>query len=276
MSDCQANRHCGSLCQGFSVASGRGLGYRLPMKKTPLHTLDEAVAKRLEMALDYHFANRSLLALALTHSSWANEGGSQHQHNERLEFLGDAVLELAVSKELFERFTQLREGELTRLRSQLVSTPSLARLARSLDLGSALLMGRGEERQGGRERDAVLSDAFEAVLAAIYEDGGFAAAHACVCRLFSPLWPKQEEFSPRHKDFKTLLQEIMQQRYRDRPLYRLTASHGPEHAKVFEVVVSLPDGREYAACGTSCKKAEQEAARLALEAEQALPQATAR
>ena len=170
MSDCQANRHCGSLCQGFSVASGRGLGYRLPMKKTPLHTLDEAVAKRLEMALDYHFANRSLLALALTHSSWANEGGSQHRHNERLEFLGDAVLELAVSKELFERFTQLREGELTRLRSQLVSTPSLARLARSLDLGSALFMGRGEERQGGRDRDAVLSDAFEAVLAAIYED----------------------------------------------------------------------------------------------------------
>ena len=140
------------MCQGFSIASGKCLSYRLPMKKTPLHTLDEAVARRLEAALDYRFADRSLLALALTHSSWANEGGAQHRHNERLEFLGDAVLELAVSQELFERFTQLREGELTRLRSQLVSTPSLARLARSLDLGSALLMGRGEERQGGRDR----------------------------------------------------------------------------------------------------------------------------
>ncbi|WP_300787562.1 ribonuclease III [uncultured Desulfovibrio sp.] len=246
------------------------------MKKNSVHMLDEVVAGRLERALGYRFANRSLLALALTHSSWANEGGSLRQHNERLEFLGDAVLELAVSKELFERFTRLREGELTRLRSQLVSTPSLARLARSLDLGRALFMGRGEERQGGRDRDAVLSDAFEAVLAAVYEDGGFAAAHACVRKLFSPLWPKREDASPRHKDFKTLLQEIMQQRYRDRPLYRLLASHGPEHAKVFEVVVSLPDGREYAACGTSCKKAEQEAARLALEAEQAPPQATAR
>lgn len=246
------------------------------MKKNTWHTLDEAVVERLETALGYHFTDRSLLVLALTHSSWANEGGSQHRHNERLEFLGDAVLELAVSKELFERFTQLREGELTRLRSQLVSTPSLARLARALNLGSALFMGRGEERQGGRDRDAVLSDAFEAVLAAIYEDGGFAAAHACVRRLFSPLWPKQEENSPRRKDFKTLLQEIMQQRYKDRPLYRLLTSHGPEHAKVFEVVVSLPDGREYTACGTSCKKAEQEAARLALAAEETPPQATAR
>ena len=246
------------------------------MKNSLSHTLDEAVATRLEDALGYRFADRSRLALALTHSSWANEGGDAHQHNERLEFLGDAVLELAVSRELFDRYDRLREGELTRLRSELVSTASLACRARELNLGAALFMGRGEERQGGRERDAVLSDAFEAVLAAVYLDGGFAAAQACVGRIFSSLWPKREDFSPRHKDFKTLLQEVMQQRYRQRPVYGLLESHGPEHAKIFVVAVTLPDGTQYEAQGTSCKKAEQEAARLALAAAEIPSRQTAR
>lgn len=234
------------------------------MKKHLLHTLDEAVAARLEDALGHHFRDRSLLVLALTHSSWANEGGDVRQHNERLEFLGDAVLELAVSHELFARCGQLREGELTRLRAELVSTPSLARRAREMRLGEALFMGRGEERQGGRDRDAVLSDAFEAVLAAVYLDGGFVAAQACVNRIFSSFWPGGGSLNPRHKDFKTQLQEVMQQRYRQRPVYRLLTSHGPEHAKTFVVAVTLPDGTEFTAEGTSCKKAEQEAAHLAL------------
>lgn len=246
------------------------------MKNSLLQIPDEAVAARLEEALGYRFADRSLLALALTHSSWANECGDAHQHNERLEFLGDAVLELAVSRELFDRYGQLREGELTRLRSELVSTTSLARRARDLDLGAALFMGRGEERQGGRERDAVLSDAFEAVLAAVYLDGGFAAAQACVGRIFSSFWPKREDLSSRHKDFKTLLQEVMQQRYRQRPVYHLLSSHGPEHAKTFIVAVNLPDGTEYRAQGSSCKKAEQEAARLALAAAETTSRKTAR
>ena len=236
------------------------------MKKHLLHVVDEAVAARLEEKLGHAFADRSLLALALTHSSWANEGGDGLHHNARLEFLGDAVLELAVSHELFARCSQWREGELTRLRSDLVSTPSLARRARDLRLGEALFMGRGEERQGGRDRDAVLSDAFEAVLAAIYLDGGFAAAQACVGRIFSPFWPKGESLNPRDKDFKTRLQEVMQRRYRQRPAYRLLSSHGPEHAKTFVVAVTLPDGTEFTAEGTSCKKAEQEAAHLALAA----------
>ncbi|WP_297217510.1 ribonuclease III [uncultured Desulfovibrio sp.] len=233
------------------------------MKQSTPDLPDSAALRRLEDALGYHFRNVQLLHLALTHSSWANERGAGQRHNERLEFLGDAVLELAVSKELFERFHDLREGELTRLRSQLVSTTSLAERARELGIRELLLLGRGEEQQGGRQRDTVLSDAFEAVLAAVYEDGGFAAAQQCVGRIFAGLWPCGQH-APAHKDYKTRLQEVTQQRYRQRPVYRLVNSRGPEHAKVFDVAVMLPDGREIAASGTSCKKAEQEAARLAL------------
>lgn len=235
------------------------------MKQSTSPMPDMAVLRQLEEALGYRFRNLQLLHLALTHSSWANERGAGNTHNERLEFLGDAVLELAVSKELFERFHDLREGELTRLRSQLVSTTSLAERARELGIPSMLLLGRGEEQQGGRQRDTVLSDAFEAVLAAVYEDGGFAAAQQCVGRIFARLWPYGQH-APAHKDYKTRLQEVTQQRYRQRPVYRLVASRGPEHAKIFDVVVALPDGQEIAASGTSCKKAEQEAARLALMA----------
>ena len=127
-------------------------------------------------ALGHDFARADLLRLALTHSSWANEHGAGQEHNERLEFLGDAVLELCVSQKLFSSIPGAREGELTRLRSELVSTESLAQRAREQGLDKRLLLGRGEERQGGRERDTVLSDLFEAVLGAIFADGGFAAA----------------------------------------------------------------------------------------------------
>ncbi len=233
------------------------------MKQNTPDLPDSAALRRLEDALGYHFRNMQLLHLALTHSSWANERGVGQRHNERLEFLGDAVLELTVSKELFERFHDLREGELTRLRSRLVSTASLAERARELGIRELLLLGRGEEQQGGRQRDTVLSDAFEAVLAAVYEDGGFAAAQQCVGRIFAGLWPCGQH-APAHKDYKTRLQEVTQQRYRQRPVYRLVNSRGPEQAKVFDVAVMLPDGREIAASGASCKKAEQEAARLAL------------
>ena len=127
----------------------------------------------LEEKLGHVFARPELLDLALTHSSWANEySGGQH-HNERQEFLGDAVLELCVSWELFRRFPEAREGELTKLRARLVSTVSLAERAREFGLDSLLKLGKGEERQGGRSRDSVLSDVLEAVLAAVYEDGGF-------------------------------------------------------------------------------------------------------
>lgn len=219
----------------------------------------------LEERLDHVFARPQLLDLALTHSSWANECHGGRHHNERQEFLGDAVLELCVSWELFRRFPDAREGELTKLRARLVSTVSLAERAREFGLDSLLKLGKGEERQGGRNRDSVLSDALEAVLAAVYEDGGFAAAQKAVARIFERHWP-QAAGQPQKKDYKTRLQEVAQQLFRERPVYARLASHGPEHAKSFEVSLHLPDGREFRGSGTSCKKAEQEAARLALSA----------
>ncbi|MBQ3059761.1 MAG: ribonuclease III [Desulfovibrio sp.] len=218
---------------------------------------------QVEAILGYVFQQQLLLATALTHSSWANEQGQAGLHNERQEFLGDAVLELCVSWELYRRFPRIREGELTKLRSALVSTGSLARKARQLGLDAALRLGRGEEQQGGRSRDAVLSDALEAVLAAVFEDGGFKAAQHVVGRIFAGDWP-QAVGKPLQKDHKTRLQELTLQRYRSRPVYDMLSCTGPEHARVFEVSLSLPDGSVFQAVGSSHKKAEQEAARLAL------------
>jgi len=216
----------------------------------------------LERELGYVFRDAALLAAALTHSSFANEaeGG---RHNERLEFLGDAVLSLCVSSELFALFPEAQEGDLTRLRSDLVNTSSLAALAREIGLDSHLRLGRGEESQGGRSRDTLLGDAFEAVLGAVYEDGGFAPVRELVRRLFAGRWPRTPGRESQ-KDCKTQLQEVIQQTYRERPVYTLHASHGPEHAKLFEVRLLLPDGQSFVAEGPSLKRAEQEAARNAL------------
>ncbi len=218
----------------------------------------------IEEMLHYTYSRPELLEMALTHSSWANEHGQGQAHNERQEFLGDAVLELCVSWELFSRFPEAREGDLTRLRSRLVSTTGLADLARELGLQHHLKLGRGEECQGGRDRDTVLSDLLEAVVASVYEDGGYTAATGVVLHIFRHRWPESVGASPR-KDYKTRLQEVMQHLFKERPLYTLTGSEGPEHAKIFHVVLTLPDQRSYGAQGPSLKRAEQEAARLALE-----------
>jgi ribonuclease-3 len=213
--------------------------------------------------LGYVFRDAALLAEALTHSSFANEADDGGRHNERLEFLGDAVLSLCVSSELFARFPDVPEGDLTRLRSRLVNASFLAGLARDIGLDRHLRLGRGEENQGGRKRDALLGDAFEAVLGAVYEDGAFAAVRELVQRLFARHWPMTPDQELR-KDFKTLLQEVIQQHYRELPAYTLHASRGPEHAKLFEVRLLLPDGQSFTAEGNSLKRAEQEAARNAL------------
>jgi ribonuclease-3 len=217
----------------------------------------------LERGLGYYFQDAALLAVALTHSSFANEADGIGRHNERLEFLGDAVLSLSVSSELFARFPDAQEGDLTRLRSHLVNAVSLAELAREIGLDAHLRLGRGEENQGGRKRDALLGDALEAVLGAVYEDGGFVSARELVGRLFAKQWPRTlaREF---RKDYKTLLQEVIQQQYHERPVYTLNACRGPEHAKLFEVCLRLPDGRSFIAEGHSLKRAEQEAAHNAL------------
>ncbi len=220
--------------------------------------------QRIEEGLNYQFKDRSLLATALTHSSYANEHEGDLPHNERLEYLGDAVLELCVSTELFALFPEAREGDLTRMRARIVSQPFLAGLAREFGVDMALLLGRGEESQGGRERPSLLSDAFEALLGAVYLDGGFDAAVTVVRTVFNGKWPVQRQGGLK-KDCKSLLQEVTQRRFKERPVYALVDSSGPEHAKVFTVRVTLPDNREFTSDGPSLKRAEQLVAYLALE-----------
>lgn len=215
----------------------------------------------LQSEIHYEFKQVKLLIQALTHSSHANEHGCSH--NERLEFLGDAVLELAVSHELFRKFPEVQEGHLTKMRSALVSEGALAQAAKRIGLGSCLLLGKGEDVQGGREKNSVLSDAMEAVLGAVYLDGGLIPAIACVNFLFDGQWPAPPEtFRPR--DFKSLLQEATQRIWKARPTYALRDSHGPEHAKHYTVVVTLPDTTEVAWEERSLRKAEQGAAQQAL------------
>jgi ribonuclease-3 len=213
--------------------------------------------------IHYRFGQVKLLELALSHSSWANEQGRPESSNERLEFLGDAVLELCVSQEAYARYPESDEGLLTKLRSRLVKTGTLAALARRLDLDSRLRLGRGEEAQGGRDRESLLADAFEALLGAVFLDGGFAAARELVLRMFANLWPESPQL-PAGKDCKSRLQELTQETHRERPVYTLVESSGPEHHKVFEVEVLLPDGERFRAQGPSLKKAEQAAAARAM------------
>lgn len=217
----------------------------------------------LQDCIHHRFEQVKLLSTALTHSSYANEQDG-NADNERLEFLGDAVLELCISQEAFRRFPCAPEGVLTRIRSQLVKEKSLAAIARDLSLEDHIMLGRGEELQGGRDRDALLADAFEALMGAVFLDGGFEAARQTILRIFEPLWPEQAML-PETKDYKSRLQEVAQERFRDRPMYVLVETHGPEHAKLFDVEATLPTGEVFRGRGTSVKRSEQDAARQALE-----------
>ncbi len=213
--------------------------------------------------IHYRFRQVKLLELALAHSSWANEQGCPDASNERLEFLGDAVLELCVTQEVYLRFPEADEGLLTKVRSRLVKASTLAEVARQLGLERSLCLGRGEEAQGGRGRDGLLADSLEALFGAVFLDGGFDAARELVLRLLGPRFPETAA-APPAKDYKSRLQEITQETHRERPLYALAESSGPEHSKIFAVEVRLPDGACFRAEGGSLKKAEQAAAALAL------------
>lgn len=186
------------------------------------------------------------------------------EDNERLEFLGDAVLELAVSDSLFRRFPQSREGELTRMRAKLVSEPSLAAAARAIGLNEMIMLGKGEESQGGRTRDSILSDAMEAVFGAVFLDGGYESSRETIAEVLLKKIPKVDT-DHRVKDAKSRLQEMTQKRFKERPVYKPAGTSGPEHAKIFQVELELPDGRKVYAEGTGMKKAEQKAAAKALE-----------
>jgi len=217
----------------------------------------------LEQALGYAFENPALLQEALTHRSYVHEHRMEAgSDNERLEFLGDAVLDLIISDMLLKAFPDLQEGSLSRYRARLVNERRLAAMARRLHLGESLRLGRGEALGGGREKTSILADALEAVVAAVYRDGGLEAARKVVERLVQPDLTRLEE-SKEHQDYKTLLQERCQAVQAPLPLYRVVAEKGPDHRKVFEVEVVV-EGTAHRGRGTSKKEAEQQAARAAL------------
>lgn len=219
----------------------------------------------LEERLGYFFKNRRLLAEALTHPSYANEAKGGAEDNQRLEFFGDAIVSFFISNQLYLTFPGAREGELTKLRAAIVDEPALARVALALDLGSFLSLGRGEERSGGRGKSSVLADALEALVAAVYLDGGVTAAKRVVSRLFAPSLVAAANNSGQ-RDYKTELQELVQSRFASPPQYIQRSAEGPDHSRsyTYEVIV---DGRAAGVgCGGSKKSAQQAAAREALAA----------
>ena len=219
--------------------------------------------KDLEAALDYKFQNITLLQNALTHSSYANERWHNSLlSNERLEFLGDSILGMVVAGYLFENFPDRPEGELTRMRADMVCETSLAAIASRLELGKHLLLGHGEERFGGRSRASILADAVESVIAAAFLDGGMAAAQGIITRFVLCNVPVGRL---QNVDYKTALQELVQQKKNQVLCYRLVGESGPDHDKSFTAQVLLNDQVVGEGTGSSKKRAEQDAARVALE-----------
>jgi len=220
----------------------------------------------LEERLGFRIADPALALEALTHKSFVNEQrGEALADNERLEFLGDAVIDLAVSHRLMERFPTAREGDLSKLRAALVDESGLARLARGLGLGALLRLGRGEELTGGRDKASLLADALEAVVAAVYLSGGLGPVLDLLDRLLAEAFERAAA-GRLDRDYKTQLQEVTQSRFRSSPRYRVVAATGPDHEKVFEVELLLRGQAMGKGSGRSKKDAEQAAARMALEA----------
>jgi ribonuclease-3 len=213
----------------------------------------------LERRIGYTFARPELLAQALTHRSHGVP------HNERLEFLGDGVLNCVVAAELYERFGTLNEGELSRLRANFVRQDALHQLAQDMGLGERLRLGEGEVKSGGSARPSILADAFEAVMGAVFLDGGFEAASAVIRRLYAPLLAELDPKDPK-KDPKTLLQELLQARRIALPRYSVVATQGAAHSQRFEVECFIADrSLRTKGYGSSRRIAEQEAALRALE-----------
>jgi ribonuclease III len=220
----------------------------------------------LEKSIAYRFRDRGLLEHAMTHTSKANEDVSGGVvDNESLEFLGDALLGFIVADLLFREFPQFDEGAKSKAKASLVSTASLARQAEKLQLGEHLLLGRGEEKTGGRRKQALLADGYEALIAAIYLDGGVEQARAFIVREFREPIDEVRRNGVAGQDYKSALQELLQSRELPLPEYRLVGTAGPDHSKLFEVEVVIQGDSLARAMGTSKKEAEQEAARAALD-----------
>lgn len=221
-------------------------------------------ASPFEKRLGHRFRRPELLERALTHRSHAHERDLEG-HYERLEFLGDAVLGLVTAGELYRRFPELPEGELSKLKSHLVSQPVLARRARALELGGELRLGVGEERSGGRGKASLLADAYEAILGAVYLDGGLEAASELILPLLEQGLERHEGIPTGPTDPKTRLQEAVQARGWPLPQYRVVETHGPDHAKRFVVHCRVRDAVAGSGEGRSKKVAQQEAAAAALQ-----------
>ncbi len=211
----------------------------------------------LETIIGYSFKDKELLRLALTHSSYANDKKlGKLKNNERLEFLGDAVLELTTSEFLFHEYDKKPEGELTRLRASIVCEPTLAESARAFKLNDYLILGHGEENTGGRYRDSIISDALEAMIGAIYLDGGFANAKEFVSKFVLNDIENKHLFY----DSKTILQEMVQKEYKERVDYVLVGEEGPDHDKIFTVKAVFRNVELGSGKGATKKRAEQQAA----------------
>lgn len=227
--------------------------------------------RNFQQTINYVFTNIDLLDNALVHRSFVNENPAlSYKDNERLEFLGDAVIGLCISDILIKEFTDYAEGQLSKLRAYVVNEHSLADLARKLNIGDYLLLGKGEESSGGRAKTSILSNAFEAMIAAIFLDSGFEDVYKLLQNIFEPLIVEGAK-SFIHRDYKTALQEICQNRFKETPKYMPLRETGPDHDKVFEISLTVAGKITTTGAGKSKKEAEQQAARKALE-ELAKPQ----
>ncbi len=216
----------------------------------------------LEKKIGYEFGEFSLMEEALTHSSYANEHGLERiECNERLEFLGDSVLSIVVSEHLFGKRPKLPEGELTKLRASLVCETALSKFAHEIDLGKSIKLGKGEIKNGGATRASILADCFEALIAAIYLDGGIEPARFFILRFVTRELQKHDSV----RDYKTELQEVIQRNPEEKVRYVLVSEDGPDHDKSFTVEVHLNSNVIGTGAGHSKKQAEQNAAREALE-----------
>ncbi len=219
--------------------------------------------EKFEELIGYNFKDKHLLYNALTHSSYANENKQKLQSNERLEFLGDSVLSVVVAEFLYKNFKHLPEGELTKLRASLVCEKALYEFSKKIDLKDYLMLGKGEEYNGGRERPSIIADGFEAVIAAIFLDGGIEVAKEYILG-FMPS-DLDEQYKEKNKDYKTMLQEIVQRNPEEKVQYFLKGESGPDHDKSFLVEVKVNSNIFGSGVGHSKKKAEQNAAKEALK-----------
>lgn len=221
--------------------------------------------KNFEEIISCTFNDISLLDNAMTHRSYANENQELScRDNERLEFLGDAVLELCISDILMKKFPDYTEGQLSKLRASLVNEQPLTELAKKFHLGDFLLLGKGEESSGGRTKNSILSNTFEAVIAAIYLDSGYEKIYELIDDLFQPLIKNGSEETI-YRDYKTCVQEISQNRFKVIPKYTLIHEYGPDHDKMFQIELLIPDILTTTGIGKNKKDAEQQAAKKALE-----------